>query len=112
MVTVDRRRRRSSDPERALTLLLESIAAQHRLRGVALADDRGALLAATGDGTAALARAGRRAALGQDDPAFGDADLYGARVEVGAATFFLASLGARVRRVRDTRDSIARILRV
>ena len=110
---IERRRRRSSDPQHALTLLLEAIATRLGLRSLALADERGMLLAGIGDDTVALARAGRCAALGEDDPGFEAAgDLYGARVEVGAATFFLGSLGARVRRVHEARASIARILRV
>jgi hypothetical protein len=115
---VERRHRRSADPQQALSFLLESLAERDQSGVVVLSDERGMLLADGGTrgpdaDTEAIARAGRHAALGEDDPTY-DAphDLFGARVEIGAATFFLSSLGGRVRRIHEARTHIARILRV
>src|SRR5689334_714232 len=71
-VMIERRRRRSNDPRQALTFLLDALAERHDLRAMALADERGRLIAGTGRDTVRLAHAGRNVVLGEEDPSFED----------------------------------------
>jgi hypothetical protein len=120
-VTTERRKNRSDVPQEAARLYLEAVAEQNNIRAVALAGEDGLLVAGTqGDvDLAELAALGAACAKGDGedertdalmDKVVKDDDLYASSVAIGDETFYLTSVGARVRSVKSTTSALARIL--
>jgi predicted regulator of Ras-like GTPase activity (Roadblock/LC7/MglB family) len=120
-VTTERRKTRSEVPQEAARLYLEALAQRNNIRAAALAAEDGLLVAGT-EGTydlAGLAALGAACANGGGsdehtdalmDKVVKDDDLYASSVPVGDETFYLATVGARVRSIKDTGAALARIL--
>lgn len=106
----DRRRERSDDPRTAAALYLDGVRRRCILDAVVLADDRGAVVAASGaEADDALARAGTSIVRAEPVDGLEDVDVYAHRVDVvGGAV--LVSAGSRVDRVRVVAADLARIL--
>ena len=108
----ERRTKRSAIPSEALLFLLQSLAETHDLSAIVVANPEGKLVAGVSDSErgflqlAELAAAARGAA----DTDLSD-DLYAFSVDVEGKTFYLGTLGARPRRVRDAENAMRRILR-
>jgi hypothetical protein len=109
----DRRVRRSHLPGEALRLYLEALARQRDLAALVLSDDRGPVAGVADGGIdlGRLAAAGEACARGQDPrlDEWGEEDLYAHGWSLGARTFTLTSLGARVPRVQDVISTVSRI---
>lgn len=118
---MERRKRRSRNGVEAAGLVLAEAAAQSGALAVALADGRGRFVAGAGGGydLARLAALGERCAdrVEADDAvdplvdaeARGE-DFYASRVTVRDATYYLVSVGARIRRQRAIATALDRIL--
>lgn len=117
---IERRKRRSRIPHRALSLYLADAARRSGAHAAALANSDGLLLAGAGaidlDRLAAL---GATAAERADEDRILDplidaltdgGDLYASRLTVAGATCYLTSIGARLRRQRAVAADVARIL--
>ena len=116
-MNTERRHRRSLDAQTALTYYFESLQERHGIDALALADERGALVAGAGAfrDLRSLAAAGRRAALGDvaaEEALAPGEDLYARSVDVGGSRFYVSALGSRVPRFREAAVAIARMLAV
>ncbi len=113
---MDRRAKRSQNPDEALQFLIEAVADRSEVRAVALVNARGRLLAGTGSprDLTGLARISGPAARGGDCPEFEevtrDTDLFSRAVTVHASTVYLSALGTRIRKMQDAVNGIGRIV--
>jgi hypothetical protein len=121
VTTTERRSNRSDVPQEAARLYLEAAAERQGIRAVALAAEDGLLVAGTpGDvdlnqlaavgaacGKGAGADATTEALL--DRVAEGD-DLYASSLAIGGSTYYLTSVGSRVRSVKAAGTALTRIL--
>lgn len=115
----NRRRRRSTSTDEALSFYFEALAEREGLEAIALVDEQGELLwgGGTAHGVYDLDEIGRAAALTVrgDEPDAIDTitqgnDFYACRIEAGGRSLVVTSLGKRVRRVRDAEKAVERIL--
>ena len=121
VTTTERRTNRSDVPQKAARLYLEAAAERQGIRAVALAGEDGLLIAGTADdidlddlaaiGTACGKGAGthRTTEALLERVADGD-DLYASSVPIGGSTYYLTSVGARVRSVKQAGAALSRIL--
>lgn len=119
VVTSDRRGKRSDVPAEAAQLYLEAIAERNNIRAIALTDRDGFLVAGSGPDCdlMELGAAGAACAHGHSDSASAvfdtmadDDDFYASNLSIGEETFCIASLGARVRSLKETTAALSRIL--
>lgn len=121
VVTSDRRGKRSDIPAEAARLYLEAVAERNNIRAVALSDRDGLLVAGSGDDCNLMELGALGAACahghGHEDAAAElfdtvakDDDLYASHLSIGEETFCIASLGARVRSLKETTAALSRIL--
>lgn len=111
---MERRRRRSRNPAKALRLLLDAVRARSEVSAVALVDTDGFVVAGSGldHELAILGFVARRAADGAIDSeceALTDGTDVMAR-EVAGGSMILAALGSRVRRMADASRAVDRIV--
>jgi hypothetical protein len=115
----NRRRRRSTSSEEAISLYFEALAEREGLEAVALVDEQGNLIwgGGTAQGIYDLDEIGKAAALTVrgDEPEAIDTitqgnDFYACKISAGGRDLVVTSLGKRVRRVRDAEKAIERIL--
>ncbi len=115
----NRRRRRSTSSEEAISLYFEALAEREGLEAVALVDEQGNLIwgGGTAQGIYDLDEIGKAAALtvNGSEPESIDSitqgnDFYACKIEAGGRSMVVTSLGKRVRRVRDAEKAITRIL--
>lgn len=121
VVTADRRAKRSEMPAEAARLYLEAVAERNNIRAMALTDRDGLLVAGSGQGdkVVELGALGAACAHGHgkghaavemfDAVAKGD-DVYASHLSIGEETFCIASLGARVKSLKETTAALSRIL--
>jgi hypothetical protein len=121
VVRTDQRKNRSDVPLEAARLYLEAVADRSDARALALANEDGLLVAGTRgsydlDGLAAV---GAACVSGQGESdvvsamiedVIGGEDLYASGLTIQGNSFCLASVGARVRSVKDTTAALSRIL--
>lgn len=121
VVRGDERKNRSEVPLEAARLYLEAAADRSNALALALATSEGLLIAGTRgdfdlDGIAAI---GVACARGESDDALVDRtidevalgeDVYATGVTIADMPFYLMSVGARVRSVKDTAAALSRIL--
>lgn len=119
--TTERRTNRSDVPQEAARLYLEAAAERQGIKAVALAGDDGLLIAGTADDIDLndLAAVGAACGKGGGDERTTEAlldrvaendDLYASSVPIGGSTYYLASVGARVRSVKEAGAALSRIL--
>ena len=113
----ERRRHRSDVIPEAVSLYLEALAERCNASALALANEDGLLVAGTrGDydleGLAGLGATSPMRSTAEDllDQVSGGQDVYSHEVTIGGETFYLASIGARVPKVRDAVSALSRIL--
>jgi hypothetical protein len=119
VTTTERRSNRSDVPQEAARLYLEAAAERQGIRAVALAGEDGLLIAGTAGDVDLndLAAVGAACAKGAehtteallDRVSEGD-DLYASSVPIGGSTYYLTSVGSRVRSVKEAGTALARIL--
>jgi hypothetical protein len=113
---MERRIKRSEQPEEAIQLLLESLADRSEARAVALINTSKRVLAAAGQpwDIADLRDVAEPVALGQDSRAIekldSTTDVFSRPVRVGASTVYLAAMGTRMRRFGEAAVAVARIV--
>jgi hypothetical protein len=117
METSERRRHRSEVIPEAVSLYLEALAARCNASALALANEDGLLVAGTrGDydleGLAGLGATRPMLSSAEDllDEVSRGEDVYSHEVCIRGETFYLASIGARVPKVRDAVSALDRIL--
>ena len=120
MIT-DRRKNRSDSPFEAANLYLRAAVQGRDVHAVAIANQDGFLVAAAGlgydlPGLASLGPVYGGDGIGHDFPdtlvddvTHGD-DLYASAIEVCGETLYVASIGARLPRQRETEVALQRIL--
>jgi hypothetical protein len=114
---VERRFKRSAQPEEAIQLLLESLADRSEARAVALVNGRRRVLAGAGQpwDIAALREIAAPVARGEEclelEKLDASTDVFSRPVCVGASTVYLAAMGTRMRRFGDAAVAVARIVR-
>jgi hypothetical protein len=115
----NRRRRRSTSSEEAISLYFEALAEREGLEAIALVDEQGNLIwgGGTAQGVYDLDEIGKAAALtvGGNEPDAIDTitqgnDFYACKIHAAGRSLVVTSLGKRVRRVRDAEKAIQRIL--
>jgi hypothetical protein len=117
----ERRKNRSDSPLEAANLYLRAAVQGQKVHAVAIANEDGFLVAATGQGydlqgLASLGPVYGGDGIGHcfpealvDDVTHGD-DLYASALEVCGETFYVTSIGARLPRQRETEVALQRIL--
>ena len=114
---MERRVKRSSQPEEAIQLLLESLADRSDARAVALVNGRKRVLAAAGQpwDIADLREVAEPIARGEGCRAAemidASTDVFSRPVTVGPSTVYLAAMGTRMRRFGEAAIAVARIVR-
>jgi hypothetical protein len=115
----NRRRRRSTSSEEAISFYFEALAEREGLEAVALADEHGNLIwgGGTAQGIYDLDEIGKAAArtVRGDEPEGIESitqgnDFYACEISAAGRKMVVTSLGKRVRRVRDAEKAIQRIL--
>src|SRR5579863_8657769 len=112
---MERRIKRSTQPEEAIQLLLESLADRSEARAVALVNGQKRILAAAGQpwDIADLREVAEPVALGEECQAIEkvdrSTDVFSRPVRVGASTVYLAAMGTRMRRFGEAAMAVARI---
>jgi hypothetical protein len=113
---MERRIKRSEQPEEAIQLLLESLADRSEARAVALVNGNKRILAAAGkpwdiadlrEVAAPVARGEECRAIEKLDPS---TDVFSRPVTVGASTVYLAAMGTRMRRFGEAAVAVSRIV--
>jgi hypothetical protein len=113
---MERRMKRSEQPEEAIQLLLESLADRSEARAVALVNGKKRVLAAAGQpwDIADLREVAEPVALGEECRAIekldNATDVFSRPVTVGASTVYLAAMGTRMRRFGEAAIAVARIV--
>jgi hypothetical protein len=113
---MERRIKRSAQPEEAIQFLLESLADRSEARAVALVNGRKRVLAAAGRpwDIADLREVAKSVALGEESRAVekldSSTDVFSRPVTVGASTVYLAAMGTRMRRFGEAAIAVARIV--
>jgi hypothetical protein len=113
---MERRIKRSQQPEEAIQLLLESLADRSEARAVALVNTKKRVLAAAGKpwDIADLREVAEPVARGEDCRAIekldNATDVFSRPVTVGASTVYLAAMGTRMRRFGEAAIAVARIV--
>ncbi|MCK6586904.1 MAG: hypothetical protein HUU21_04770 [Polyangiaceae bacterium] len=121
VTTNERRTNRSDVPQEAARLYLEAAAERQGIRAVALAGEDGLLIAGTSGDVDLNDLAALGAACGNGagdhltteallDRVAGADDLYASSVPIGGDTYYLTSVGTRVRSVKDAGAALSRIL--
>jgi hypothetical protein len=114
---MERRVKRSAQPEEAIQLLLESLADRSEARAVALVNGRKRVLAAAGKpwDIADLREVAEPIARGEECRAVekldSSTDVFSRPVTVGPSTVYLAAMGTRMRRFGEAAIAVARIVR-
>lgn len=121
VTTTERRSNRSHVPQEAARLYLEAAAERHGIRAVALAGEDGLLVAGSEGDVDLNDLAAVGAACGKgcgdhdttnailDRVTEGD-DLYASSLSIGGSTYYLTTVGARVRSVKEAGLALTRIL--
>ena len=121
VTTTERRAHRSDMPQEAARLYLEAAAERNGIRAVVLAAEDGLLIAGTPceidlNDLAAIGAACGKGVGGHatteallDRLTDGD-DLYASSLAIGGTTYYLASVGSRVRSVKAVGTALTRIL--
>jgi hypothetical protein len=113
---MERRVKRSAQPEEAIQLLLESLADRSEARAVALVNTKKRVLAAAGKpwDIADLREVAEPVALGEESRAIekldSATDVFSRPVKVGSSTVYLAAMGTRMRRFGEAAIAVARIV--
>ena len=113
---MERRVKRSAQPEEAIQFLLESLADRSEARAVALVNGKKRVLAAAGRpwDIADLREVAEPVARGEECHAIEkldrSTDVFSRPVVVGASTVYLAAMGTRMRRFGDAAIAVARIV--
>jgi hypothetical protein len=113
---MERRIKRSQQPEEAIQLLLESLADRSEARAVALVNTNKRVLAAAGQpwDIADLREVAEPVARGEESRAIEKldkaTDVFSRPVTVGASTVYLAAMGTRMRRFGEAAIAVARIV--
>jgi hypothetical protein len=114
---MERRVKRSAQPEEAIQFLLESLADRSEARAVALVNAQRRILAAAGQpwDIADLRDVAEPVALGEECRAIekldASTDVFSRSVNAGKSTVYLAAMGTRMRRFGEAAIAIARIIR-
>jgi hypothetical protein len=112
---LERRQKRSQDPQIALQFLLEALADRSDAHAVALVAGDGRIVAGVGmpSDLRGLATIAAPVARGEDcpdlDAVTGDSDVFSRVVPLNGSDAYIAALGTRLRRLGDTVDGFARI---
>jgi hypothetical protein len=115
----NRRRRRGTSTEEAISFYFEALAEREGIEAVALVDEHGELIwgGGTAHGVYDMDEIGRAAALtvlGNEPDAIDDItqgnDFYACKISAAGRSLVVTSLGKRVRRVQDAAKAIERIL--
>jgi hypothetical protein len=113
---MERRVKRSAQPEEAIQFLLESLADRSEARAVALVNGHKRVLAAAGQpwDIADLREVAEPVALGEECRAVekldSSTDVFSRPVKVGASTVYLAAMGTRMRRFGEAALAVTRIV--
>ena len=113
---MERRTKRSSQPEEAIQFLLEALADRSDARAVALVNGRKRVIAGAGRpwDIADLRELAGPVARGEEcrelDRVEAGTDVFARPVSVGGSTVYLAAMGTRMRRFGDAANAVARIV--
>lgn len=113
---IERRSKRSHDPEEALQYLMEAVHDRSEVRAIALVDGIGKIVAGTGTARDLAALSWIAGPVSRGEPCIdlghvtADTDVLARAVHAGGRTLYLAALGERVRRMPDAARAVERIL--
>jgi hypothetical protein len=113
---MERRVKRSAQPEEAIQFLLEALADRSEARAVALVNGKKRVLAAAGQpwDIADLREVAKAVALGEESQAVdkldSSTDVFSRPVTIGASTVYLAAMGTRMRRFGEAAVAVTRIV--